>query len=361
MKYTKIPAVRLYQFTEDVFASLGYARADAARAAAVLHYADLRGHDTHGVANLASLYSPAIQSGEIRLKAAPRWQNRRGACGLLNADGALGLLAAQEGMLGAITSAREAGIGCVAVTNSSHFGAAGFYAHMALEHGMLGIASTNLGNDPVANPMGSVAPLLGTNPISFSAGTGNGADPFLLDMSTTVVASGKIKQYARRGQSVPDGWLHDAGGRVVSDPSLYASGQAQLPMLGGAFAEQSGHKGLGLGLMVEVLCGALAGAHTSADRGVGGRNSVGHFFIAITPSFFGAQADFDASMTRLLGSISDAPVQPDFAPMMYPGQPDGHTMRERLEKGIGLDAPLLAQLNGLAKALNLASLNGERA
>lgn len=361
MMNTKISAAELYEFTEDVFTKLGYAREDAARAASVLHYADLRGHDTHGVANLASLYWPEIQAGEIRLQAKPRWQARLGACGLLDADGGLGLLAAQEGMSGAIASARDFGIGCVAVTNSSHFGAAGFYSHMALEHGMLGVASTNLGREPVASPMGSAVPLLGTNPISFSAGAGAGTDPFVLDMSTTVVASGKIKQHARRGQSVPDGWLHDGSGRAVNDPSMYASGEAQLPMLGGAFVEQGGHKGLGLGLMVEVLCGALAGAHTSADRSVNGRNSVGHCFIAIAPSFFVAQAHFTATMESLLSSIGGAPVLPGFPPLMYPGQPDGQAMRERLQNGIALDAPLLMQLNGLARELGLAQLSGVQA
>ncbi len=179
--------------------------------------------------------------------------------------------------------------------------------------------------------------------------------------STTVVASGKVKQHARRGQSVADGWLHDAAGRPVNEPARYFEGRAQLPMLGGAYAEQGGHKGLGLGLMVEVLCGALAGAHTSADRGVGGRNSVGHFFIAIDPSFFGPSQAFGAALGRLLGSISGAPVQPGFAPLRYPGQPDGQTLRSRLAQGVPLDAPLLAQLDGLAQTLGLAALSGEQA
>ena len=361
MNYLKIPAEHLYQFTEDIFATIGYNRDDARRAATVLHYADLRGHDTHGVANLGSLYCTAIASGEIRLNAVPRWAEQRGACGLLDADGALGLLAAQDGMQRAIANARELGIGCVAVSNSSHFGAAGFYADMALHNNMIGIASTNLGNDPIIYPMGSTVPLLGTNPISFSAGAADATDPFLLDMSTTVVASGKIKQYARRQQSVPAGWLFDDMGKTVNEAARFGVGTAHMAMLGGALAEQGAHKGMGLGLMVEILCGVLSGAQTSADRGSPGRNSVGHFFIAINPAFFRPQAAFSDALASLLDSVAGAPTLPGFPPLMYPGQPDGNTMRERLVDGIPIDAPMLDQLNALAHSLDLAPLMKEAA
>lgn len=356
MNFHNVPARRLYQLTQDVFLRLGYAPPDATRAANVLHYADLRGHDTHGVANLAPIYCKGVSSGEIHLAAQPRWLRNDGATAALDADGALGLLAAQDGMIAAIAKARDFGIGCVTVSNSSHFGAAGFYSDMALQKRLIGMAMTNLGMDPVASPLCSKRPLLGTNPISFAVGGNPHNIPFSLDMSTTVTASGKIKQALRRNQSVPAGWLVDAEGQSVTQPAHYYDGQAQLPMLGGASVAQGGHKGLGLGLMVEVLCGVLSGAHTSADKGQAGRNSVGHFFLAIDPGFFRASADFTHALDGLLDSINQAETFPGAAPLCHPGVPDERILRERQQNGIPLDDALFAQLNELAEQFGLPPL-----
>lgn len=360
MKYHRIDAKRLHTFMQYTFIAIGYSESDALRAADVLHYADLRGHDTHGVANLPGVYVSGVQSGEILPKATLKVCSRRGATAALEAGGALGLLAGQAGMQVAIDIAREFGIGCVTVADSSHFGAAGFYTEMAARQQMLGIAMTNLGRDPVAYPLGSRDPVMGTNPISVAVRGAAPQNGFSLDMSTTVIASGKVRQAVRRGKTVPEGWLHDARGGEVADPNRYFGDRsAFLPMLGGAKIEQGGHKGLGLGLTVEILCGVLAGAQTVADVGQPGRNSIGHCFIAIDPSFFGMRERFDAELDKLLNFISHAKVHPGFAPLQCPGAPDMATMSKRLRDGIPLDAALFEQLQDTAARLGIAGLESE--
>lgn len=354
----KVEASALHAFIVASFQAVGYSAAKATRAANVLHYADLHGHDTHGVANLSNIYLDGTMAGEIDAQAEECWVSDRGACATLDAQGGLGLLAGQTAMSHALEKAQEFGIGCSVVRNSSHFGAAGFYASMALEQGLIGMAMTNLGGEPVAHPLGSVAPLLGTNPISFATQSAKGNVPFVLDMSTTVCASGKLKQALRLDKQIPDGWLFDKYGRSSNNPQDYLDGKASLPMLGGAFPDQGGHKGLGLGIMVEVLCGALAGAHTSAMKEAQGRNSVGHFFLAINPNFFGSASSFTESIDALLATISGAEVHSAYAPLMYPGQPDAITKAERLANGIPLDSALLSQLDGIADKYELATLKG---
>ncbi|MCK3860978.1 Ldh family oxidoreductase [Pseudomonas sp. B329] len=348
MDFYKVKAHALHAFMVAAFRGTGFDGAQAQRAADVLHYADLNGHDTHGVANLANIYLAGARSGEIDPQAEGTWVADLGACATFDARGGLGLLAGQVAMTRALDKARDFGIGCTVVNNSSHFGAAGFYASMALDQAMIGMAMTNLGRDPVAHPLGSVAPLLGTNPISFAAPSAKARVPFVLDMSTTVCASGKIKQAMRLEREVPTGWLFDAQGGTSRNPRDYLDQTANLPMLGGAFAEQGGHKGMGLGLMVEILCGALAGAQTGADKGQGPRNNIGHFFLAINPSFFSGNSAFTGSIDALLGSISGAPVHPAYAPLSYPGQPDAVSRVERLEYGIRLDSTLVSQLDEVA-------------
>ena len=355
MNTTPIPAQRLRSFTQQVFVRLGYSAADAERAAQVLHHADLRGYDTHGVANLVPIYVNGLTTGEIDIDAQPRWLEQRGACALLDAAGGLGLLAGQQAMQNAISLARAAGIGCVAVRGSSHFGAAGFYAELAREQGLIGLALTNLGKQPVAHALGSRDALLGTNPIAFAAPAGR-MQPMLLDISTTVVASGKVKQALRRGESVPEGWLFDAQGQAVTDPARYFQGDARLPMLGGPTCDTGGHKGMGLALMVEVLCGALGGAHTPAQREQPGRNSVGHLLLAIDPAAFGPAAMFAQAMDALLGGIEQAARLPGEPALRYPGQPDLQTLHQRQRDGVPLDLPLLDQLAQLAVDLRLAPL-----
>lgn len=348
MDFYQVTAPALHAFMVAAFRGAGFDVAQARQAADVLHYADLNGHDTHGVANLANIYLAGARSGEIDPRAEGAWVADQGACAAFDAQGGLGLLAGQVAMARALDKARDFGIGCTVVRNSSHFGAAGYYASMGLDQAMITMAMTNLGHEPVAHPLGSVAPLLGTNPISFAAPPAKGSAPFVLDMSTTVCASGKIKQAVRLEQNVPQGWLFDAQGETSGNPRDYLDQTASLPMLGGAFAEQGGHKGLGLGLMVEVLCGALAGAQTAADKGQDGRNNIGHFFLAINPGFFGSSNAFTGSLEALLGSISGAPVHPAYAPLSYPGQPDSVTRAERLENGIRLDSHLVSQLDEVA-------------
>lgn len=356
MNEYKVEASALHAFIVASFQAVGFTAAKAKRAANVLHYADLHGHDTHGVANLVSIYLEGAMVGDIDAQAEECWIGDRGACATLDAQGGLGLLAGQTAMSHALEKAQKFGVGCAVVRNSSHFGAAGFYASMALEQRMIGMAMTNLGGEPVAHPLGSVAPLLGTNPLSFATQSASGSVPFVLDMSTTVCASGKIKKALRLERLIPEGWLFDKYGRTSNDPHDYLDRTASIPMLGGAFAEQGGHKGLGLGIMVEVLCGALAGAHTSARKESHGRNSVGHFFMAINPDFFGSASSFTESVEAILASISDAEVHSAYAPLMYPGQPDAITRAERLTKGILIDDALLSQLDGIADKYKLPKL-----
>lgn len=355
MTTTSISAQCLRSFTQQVFSKLGYGAEDANCAANVLHHADLRGYDTHGVANLVPIYVSGLAKGEIDVNAKPRWLQQRGACALLDAGGGLGLLAGQQAMQTAIRLARDAGIGCVAVRGSTHFGAAGFYAELAREQGLIGLAMTNLGKQPVAHAPGSRDALLGTNPIAFAAPAGLML-PMLLDISTTVVASGKIRQALRRGELVPEGWLFDTQGQAVTDPARYGQGDARLPMLGGPTCDTGGHKGMGLALMVEVLCGALGGAHTPAHREQPGRNSVGHLMLAIDPAAFGPAEVFGQAMDALLGCIEQAATLPGEPALRYPGQPDAQTMHLRQRDGVPLDRPLLTQLQQLATELGLTPL-----
>lgn len=344
MSIIHVNARPLRAWTEGVFRAVGVAPASAARTAEVLSYADLRGIDTHGVANLERVYVHKIEAGTIDVAARPVLVVRRGAVAVLDGRRGLGPPAAARAMHLAVRAATRFGVGATTLRGGSHFGAAGYYSRMAARTGMIGLAATNLGTQAIAPPPGGRRPLLGTNPISLAAPAGE-LPFFVLDMSTTVAAGGKVREAARRGARVPAGWLADAAGRSVTDPRAYLDGTAFLQFAGGV-------KGYGLAVLVEVLAGVLAGAAAAPVSAGEDDGNVGHFFLALDPVAFGRD-HFTRGMDRLLGSLLDCPPADPDHPVTYAGHREHQTRRARLVDGVPLDGPLYDSLAGLGHRLNL--------
>jgi LDH2 family malate/lactate/ureidoglycolate dehydrogenase len=303
----QVPAESLHTFIETVFIASGLPIEEAKIAADVLSYADQHAIDTHGISNLDSIYIHKIRSGAIDINATGEWERQRGAVARYNAKKKLGLVAAKEAMDKAIVLAQDFGIGCVVVKNSTHFGAAGYYTKMALEKNMIGMAMTNLGSQAIAKPLNCSKNLLGTNPISMAACAGDEQN-FVLDMSTTSTSSGKVKLAARRGNDVPPGWLLNSQGQAVTDPNAYLDNTAHLSMLGGS-REQGGYKGMGLGMMVDILCGTLSGAEVGPnqqpdkERDTTADNNIGHFLLTINTSWLRDIDEFKKSMDSMLQAV----------------------------------------------------------
>ena len=98
---------------------------------------------------------------------------------------------------------------------ASHIGILQYYSQWLAENGVIGIVLTN--TEPGVAPFGSRQQILGTNPLTISvpsAGT-----PYLVDMSTSVAARGKIVNALERGESIPDGWAIDEKGNPTTNPT----------------------------------------------------------------------------------------------------------------------------------------------
>ena len=138
----RVPAAAMRASVEDLFVANGMPAADAKQAADVLIWADLRGIDSHGVSNMMAFYIQGLKDGNIN--PAPEWKATVdfGAIANIDSDRGLGLVVGPPAMRLAIHKARQFGVGCVVAGNGRHFGAAGYHAAMALEHGMVGMAMT---------------------------------------------------------------------------------------------------------------------------------------------------------------------------------------------------------------------------
>lgn len=305
---------------------------------------DLRGIDSHGISMLMT-YDALRASGGLAVTAERTIVAETAAIATLDAGSGLGHPAAHDAMHLAVEKARTVGIGAVAVRNSHHFGALGTYARIAADAGMMGLVTTSTRLQSVI-PTGSRESLLGTNPLAFAAPTGG--EPFVIDMSTSVVASNKVRSYGLKGLPVPEGWVVGSDGRPITDATaaydaIQHDPRAGLAPLGGPTSDHGGHKGYGLSLMVQLLSCALAGA------GQPGTADIGHFFVAIDPQAFGSTESTTAYTAELLQTMRDAePLHPEH-PVLIPGDPEARERRRRLRDGIPLPSTLLAHLRTLCE------------
>ncbi len=313
-EYKVVRAEPLSAFCRRVFESLGVPPADAETAAEVLVLGDLRGVESHGVARLQR-YVKGLKDGIMVTQPVLRIVKETPCTAVLDGGAALGQVAGKRGMEIAIAKALQHGTGFVAVRNSNHFGIAGYYSRMALAHDLIGVSLSNSTPDVV--PTFGRTVMIGTNPISVTVPAGR-ENPFFLDMATAVVPSGKLETYNRKGQKIPLGWGVDEKGRPCDDPGRIWNnmrggiGGGLLP-LGGAGEEFSGHKGYGLGLVVDILSGVLSGSanttlvYPKTPEGKPLPSLVGHFFGCLRVDFFRDLEEFKHDMDEMIRRLKKAP------------------------------------------------------
>jgi LDH2 family malate/lactate/ureidoglycolate dehydrogenase len=321
----------------------------AARTAEIMAWADLHGIDSHGISMIPT-YDQRRRNGRIRIDAVPRIVKETAVSALVDGDGGLGHATASLAMETAVAKAKAAGVGVAAARNSSHFGACGFYAKMAADAGLIGMVTTSASGIQVAPTFGARA-RLGTDPIAFAAPARDG-EPFLLDMATTTVAAGRIRNKANEGLPCPPGWVLTRDGLPSTDPLEAREKGGFLTSLGGS-PEGSSYKGYGLAAMVNILSAALSGATMITDpmhMKKPGTMDIGHFLLAIDPGLFRDPADFRADVISFCDTLRATPPVDGAQPVMVAGDPERNRAAVRLQSGIPIAPGLRAQLREVAAA-----------
>src|SRR6266446_3772952 len=347
---------RLQEFIVSALVAMKMSRPIAEVTAGLMVRTDLRGVDSHGIGMLPR-YHELWQAGYIRMDAEPSVVRDEVATGLFDGQKGLGHYVSTRAMQACIEKARTYGLGMVAVRNSGHYGAAANYSMMALEHDMIGLSMTNSPYVAMVPTFGRKA-MLSTNPISFAAPAGRHA-PFVLDMATTTVAIGKLVVASRWGKPIPEGWALDDRGRPTTDP-VVALRHRLLSPLGGS-RELGGHKGYGLGVMVDILSGVLNGAvygnlFERSDMKERKVQNAGHCLAAIDPSRFRPIEEFKRDMDDMLEALKTAPRAEGQERIYVAGEPEFESERRRRKDGIPLAPVLVAQCNAIARDLGVASL-----
>jgi LDH2 family malate/lactate/ureidoglycolate dehydrogenase len=345
-----IPGELVRAQTEAILRAWGMQEDFVATTATVMTHTDLSGIDSHGISMFIN-YEELKVRGLLNVEGRPVVVQESAATALIDAQAGLGHPATVAAMQLAMRKAADVGVGVVAVHNSHHFGAAGYYAALAAEQHQIGLVTTS-GRTAGVVPTGAGVARLSTNPIAFAA-PGGKHDPFILDMATSTVAINKIKVYDLNGRPLPEGWFVDAQGDPVTDArhamTLVRSDDAGgLTPLGGA-REAGGHKGYGLSMMVQILSSALSGGGSAVTRNPDAPDNIGHFAMAINPGFFRPHAEFESDVDELIDLMHASAPAESGGEVLVAGEPEARARQEREAHGVPMPNTLLTKLEAICE------------
>ena len=342
----RFDAVDLRGFTAAVLESYGVPSDDAAIGADVLIDADLVGIESHGIAHLPWHigYAPGFESGVVNPTPTIEVLRKTPVSAAWDGDGGFGTIVSHKAMSACIEKAQASGMGMITVRNGRHFGAAGYYAHMAVEHDMIGMAMCNV--PPIAVAAGGKGRVFGTNPIAMAAPIADGT-PFRLDIATTAVAGGKLEIAGRQGKPLPEGWAVDEDGAHSGDPFILRKNGGLLPL--GSTLTTSSHKGYGLGLMVDVMTGVLSGDGSGLFSPRGTNLVQGQWFAAWRIDLFSEADEFKSQMRELADAVRAVEPVEGVERVVVPGDPEEIARADRSVNGIPLDDETIEQLIALGE------------
>jgi LDH2 family malate/lactate/ureidoglycolate dehydrogenase len=315
-----------------IFRAKGMSAEDAATAADVLVWAELRGVPSHGVVRVPS-YLAAMERGKFDPKAQPVLKPLAAAAFLLDCAHASGAVAMMAATKQATEVAARNGIGIGLIRNTTHTGAIGRYAEWAAERGFAAIV-ISVGIMSMAYH-GARVPGLATAPIAIGV-PGDRRGPIVLDMATAIAAMGRVRQAMIEGKPLPEGWALDSQGKPTVDP---AAAETILPL--------GGPKGAGLALMFEFLTSVLAGNLDIA----GGRRTQDAMVIALNVAAFRPLAAFARDVDALGETIKSLPRFDGIDEILLPGERGNRVAADRRQAGIPIAAKTWKQLSTAADSL----------
>ncbi len=330
-------------YVARMFQAVGVSHADAVFTATSLVTTNLMGHDSHGVVRMPQ-YIAAIESGELDPVAQPIIAHETPITALVDGRWALGQLTARFAVQTAMTKAQSHGLAMVAPVNCGHVGRLGEWVELAAAQELIALAFCNSGGGGgLVTPHGGSQRCLGTNPIAAALPLPQ-RPPIVVDFATSAVAEGKIRVARNAGKTLVPGLLLDAQGQPSVDPNDLYTGGMLLPA--------AGHKGYGLGLVMEFLGGVFTGRGCTIFPGFKPGNGV--LFVVMRADLFQPLEAYYADAQRLVEAVLTVPTAPGGEGVMLPGEPERRSMAQRRATGIPLDDATWEQLAAVAQRLNVA-------
>lgn len=352
-KYKRYSYQELEKFCNDAFAKIGFTAEESKIISDVLLLSDLYGIESHGMQRIAR-YHNGIKKGLIKIDAKPEIVFETPVSAVIEGHDGMGQLLSHYAMELAIKKAKETGVAVVNVRNSNHFGIAGYYAKMACDQGMFGMAMTN--SEAIMVPTFASKAMLGSNPIAIALP----AEPydFFFDASTTVVTRGKLEVYNKMGKELPQGWALDAQGKGSTDAASVLKnivgkvGGGIMP-LGGETEQTGSHKGYGYGMFCEIFCSIFSMGMTSNHTHTDGKGGTCHGFMVIDPKIFGNADAIKEHLSTFLQELREAPKSEGAERIYTHGEKEIIAMKDRMENGIDVNINTVAEMIDFAKFVGM--------
>lgn len=328
---------KLKLVTEDILRRLGESHENAKRIAEILVRADMRGVSTHGI-YLLNVIAMRVEGGQLKLPTEVEVLYDEEATLLIDGKDGIGMVAGYLALEKAIEKAKKYGIGMALIRNTNNVGCLGCYTERAAEQGMMALMVSNAA--PSMAPWGAAEKFLGTNPIALSI-PGDGMN-FTMDMATSVVARGKIREAQRKGVKIPEGWALDCEGKPTTDPEKALEGTL-MPI--------GGPKGSALAMAVDIVCGLLAGSgygnQLKSFHILEGPTRVGASCIVIDVSRFIDVAEFRRKMKNYFETVKNLKKACGVEEILIPGEIEFRKEGKSKKEGVEIDEKLASSINSL--------------
>ena len=315
-----LTAAQLTQICRNVFRKWGVSEAEAEIVTQSMVDANRVGHDSHGVIHLPK-YVRELEAGLIQPGTPIEIVQESASIAVLDGHWGFGPVIATRAVEIAIQKAKQTDVSTVAVSRCNEVGRLGGYASLAADAGMIGLLMANdHGGGTCVAPHGGTEGRLSTNPIACAVPI-CGKQPIVLDMATSVVASGKLRLKQHQGEALPPEWRVNADSEVL------------VPF--------GGYKGFGLSVIVDILAGALTGAGCSRSRDA--RVGNGLFVMVFNIASFRDFPGFSAEIERFIAYLKSE----ECADIRVPGERGFQEQRKRERMGIPIDAETWRQIQEL--------------
>lgn len=336
-------ADELLQLASRLLEGVGASAEEAHIVADHLVNAQLAGHDSHGLIRIPQYHLHA-KEGKLKLNQVVEIERQTSTTAMINGNNTWGQVVATRATELAIEKAKAHSLGAVGVRNCYHIGRVGVYPLLAASQGFICKVWCNGHGVVRVAPWGGTEPRFGTNPIAIAIPTGG--DPIVVDITTSVVAEGKVRVAKNKGVQVPDGWILDRDGNPTNNPGDLYNGGSLLPMGGSV-----GHKGYGLAMIVDILGGALTGDGCGAMPGVPVGN--GLLIEVIDPAAFCTRQEFEHNVQAFIDYVRSSKTKQGVSEILLPGEPEMRTTRQRQQEGITIDDNTWQQLQAVADEVNV--------
>ncbi|MGE0606894.1 MAG: malate/lactate/ureidoglycolate dehydrogenase [Pirellulales bacterium] len=340
-----IPAAKLRTYVTSIFNAAGCNPPEDEQVARRLVESNLVGHDSHGVIRV-SFYVNWLREGKVHANRKMQVVFENDCLAVVDGGFGFGQAIGEQAIGLGIEKSKKHGVSIVAIRNCGHLGRIGDWAEMAADAGKISLHWVNtsgLGN--LVPPFGGIDRRLSANPIAAGVPY-SGGQPIILDISTSSIAEGKIKVAFNKGIQVPPGSIIDHDGNPTTDPKVFYGDPP------GAILPFGGHKGYGLGIMAEMLAGALTGGGCTDPKIK--QLSNGMLSIILDPSFFATDNDFSSEVKRFVEWVKSSRRIAADGEILLPGEIEQRTRAQRNQAGITLDDLTWQQINDTARSVGLS-------